>query len=415
MRSFLKGEGLPQIPSRMVISAGFITIILAPMLLVNSQQIWQIRLITLFMILIFAGVELLEQRLYEKNKEPRAIAILFLISRIIIAGLVVKLDNSLQTSLLTTLIPFNAYFVFGAYTSNLIAFGYLIISFTRMTGFDLLISNGHDAFLMSWVVQNMVMIFLLIFARALHRDKEQQHYTEQLLADIQASHRELQAYAIQVAELAAVEERNRLARDIHDSVGHYLTGVNIQLERARVFHARDPEQSLQAIQEAKQAAQEALNDVRRSVSGLREPSPAFTLRHSLETLVNGLTIEQPGIEFTFIGDETDYNQLVLLTLYRAAQEGLTNIRKHANATRIKLKIMLNEQEARLSLQDNGLGISQEILSRIFMTGTSYGLRGIRERVELVQGKIILNSQGNQGTTLEITIPKNPLKTMAGIA
>lgn len=414
MRSFLTGERLPQIPSRMVISAGFITIILAPMLIVNTEQTWQIRLITLFMILIFAGVELLEQRLYEKNEEPRTIAILFLISRIIIAGLVVKLDNSPPTSLLTALIPFNAYFVFGAYTSNLIGFGYLIISFTRITGFGFLISDGHDA-LMSWVIQNVVMIFLLIFARALHRDKEQQHYTEQLLADIQASHRELQAYAIQVAELAAVEERNRLARDIHDSVGHYLTGVNIQLERARVFHARDPEQSLQAIQEAKQAAQEALNDVRRSVSGLREPSPAFTLRHSLETLVNGLAIEQPGIDFSFVGDETDYNQLVLLTLYRAAQEGLTNIRKHANATRIKLKIMLNEQEARLSLQDNGLGISQEILSRIFMTGTSYGLRGIRERVELVQGKIILNSQDHQGTTLEITIPKNPLKTMAGIA
>lgn len=412
MRSLLKGEGVvPQIPSRLVISAGIIAIIIAPTLVVDENQPWNIRLVALIVVLLFASVDLIEQRFYDD--EPASFAVLFLILRIVLAGLAEFVNPSPLTALLSALIPFNAYFVFGPRTSNILAVTYVAMSFVRVNTHLFALSERESV--TNWLVQNVVMIFLLIFARALHRDREQQHYTEQLLADLRSSHRDLQMYAIQVAELAAVEERNRLARDIHDSVGHYLTGVNIQLERARVFHVRDPEQSLQAIQEAKQAAQEALNDVRRSVSGLREPGPAFTLQHSLETLVNGLAADRPEVTFTFDGDETDYNQIVLLTLYRAAQEGLTNIQKHANAAQVDLSISLDVEQARLVLTDDGCGLTPERLSEIFTSGSGFGLRGIRERVELAQGKMTLVSEAHKGTTLTITIPKNPLKLMAGNA
>jgi signal transduction histidine kinase len=255
----------------------------------------------------------------------------------------------------------------------------------------------------------LVLIFLLIIARALQRDKEHQLYTEHLLADLQLSHRELQAYAAQIAELVAVEERNRLAREIHDSVGHYLTGVNIQLERARVFHARDPQQSLLAIQEAKQAAEEALRDVRRSVAGLRETDPSFSLRHSLATLLNNLASDSLQVDFQFSGDESGYNRMALLTLYRAVQEGLTNIQKHANATQVKLEVELGEHQARLCLSDNGRGFDPNRQPPAATNGSGYGLQGIRERIGLVRGQMTLTSTRQQGTTLLITVPKNLLK------
>jgi len=231
-----------------------------------------------------------------------------------------------------------------------------------------------------------------------------------LLADLQASHLRLQAYAAQVADLAAAEERNRLARDIHDSVGHYLTGVNIQLERARVFHARDPQQSLLAIQEAKLAAEEALRDVRRSVAGLRETDSAFSLQHSLNDLLANLATNQLQVDFRFCGDETGYNRLTLLALYRAAQEGLTNIQKHADATHATLEVDLGEQQARLCLSDNGRGFDPHRPS--LSNGSGFGLKGIQERIGLVRGQMSLSSTPQQGTTLTITVPKDPL-TLAG--
>ena len=109
--------------------------------------------------------------------------------------------------------------------------------------------------------------------------------SNQLLADLELSHKRLRDYAVQVEELATARERNRVARDIHDSVGHSLAAVNVQLEKALVFHNRDPDVTVQAMQDAKRAAKKALGDVRESVRTLRQSSEPFSLSESLTALV----------------------------------------------------------------------------------------------------------------------------------
>jgi signal transduction histidine kinase len=358
------------------------------------------------LVLLFAGVEWIEHHLY-RDQVPLRIGFFFMILRLVLAESAAQVNDSPLNMLLFALAVFDAYFVFGAQISNLLAVGYVFISIIRIDEISVVYNETKPV--AGWLIQNLVLFFLLIFARALQRDKEHQRYTEQLLTDLQTSHRELQAYAAQVAELVAVEERNRLARDIHDSVGHYLTGVNIQLERARVYHTRDPQQSLLAIQEAKQAAEEALRDVRHSVAGLRETDSAFSLQYSLNNLLNKLASDPLQVDFQFSGDENGYNRMTLLTLYRAVQEGLTNIQKHAGATQVRLDVELSDLHARLCLSDNGHGFDSNQQQPIPANGSGYGLQGLRERIGVVRGQMTLTSTPQQGTTLLITVPKNPLE------
>ena len=101
-------------------------------------------------------------------------------------------------------------------------------------------------------------LFFQIYARLWERDKNIQTANEKLMADLKESHRQLKLYAEKIADVVASEERNKLARDIHDSLGHYLAAINIQLSKARAFYDRDREESLTALENAKQAAAEAI-------------------------------------------------------------------------------------------------------------------------------------------------------------
>jgi signal transduction histidine kinase len=239
-------------------------------------------------------------------------------------------------------------------------------------------------------------------------DERNHQNLELLLADLEASNVKLQLYADQVAELAATEERNRLARDIHDSLGHRLTVVAIQLEKALAYKDRDPAEAEKAILAAKQAASAALREVRRSVRSLRDADEGFSLRISLAELVDEMENGRFSINYAFTGDETSYSRSVLMALYRSAQEGLTNIQKHAEATAVSLTASLEEAEGKLILQDNGRGFDATTLDDLAIDPYhSFGLQGIQERLELVRGQVQVISQPGKGTILQITVPRNP--------
>jgi signal transduction histidine kinase len=242
------------------------------------------------------------------------------------------------------------------------------------------------------------------------RDQRSRQEMKQLLVELEASHRQLQAYADRVAELAAAAERNRLARDIHDTLGHHLTAINIQLEKAQAYRDRNPAEADRAIRDAKLAAQAALHDVRHSVAALRTTEERFSLAKSLADLVNRLDQDALAVEYHTTGDEAGYANPVLLTLYRAAQEGLTNIQKHARASHAVLDVQLGDEEARLSLRDDGAGFDTGILAEpAAALNHSFGLRGLRERLESVRGQMRIHSDPQHGTELTVVVPKNPAR------
>jgi len=239
-------------------------------------------------------------------------------------------------------------------------------------------------------------------------------HAKRLLADLEQSHRELQNYAAKVEELAAADERNRVARDIHDSVGHSLAVVNVQLEKALVFHWRDPDVTEQAVKDARRAAKEALDDVRASVRTLRQSNDVFSLLQAVTALVERSISDTLKINLDMEGTETGYSKPALMTLYRAAQEGLTNVYKHAGAKEVWITVRLDDKSAYLQVRDDGTGFEPEQFENLPTNRSEqYGLQGIRERLELVGGNMSLESRPTKGTTLMVTVPKQRLTESPG--
>jgi signal transduction histidine kinase len=241
--------------------------------------------------------------------------------------------------------------------------------------------------------------------RVVRQEKAGRVQAEELLAEVERSHLQLQVYAERVAELAATEERNRIAREIHDGLGHALIAITLQLEKALVYQEKQPEVTTQAVGDAKRVAKDALQDVRRSVSVLRAPREPFACSQGISLLVEHLREYGLSVDFEADGSEEDFSNDVLMTLYRVAQEGFTNIEKHAQASTVQVRLHFGE-EAQLSICDNGRGFDTERGPQLAESaGDGYGLQGIRERLELVGGSFQLMSRKGSGVQLLATVTR----------
>lgn len=254
----------------------------------------------------------------------------------------------------------------------------------------------------------ITLFFTFLLARAMMQAIKNQQKLEGLNASLETSHKQLQHYADRVADLAATEERNRLARDIHDSLGHHLAAINIQLEKANAYRERDPNRAQEAVKHAQHSVQDALKDVRHSVSSLREEGESFSFDESLDALIKRTKHSQIELILDKMGNSSSYNKLSLMTLYRVIQEGLTNVHKHANATKVNIKLDFSEQSASLEINDNGCGFDVTVW-QTEQNNQSFGLKGLQERLSLVGGGLCITSQP-QETILKVTIPKTFLTT-----
>jgi signal transduction histidine kinase len=144
------------------------------------------------------------------------------------------------------------------------------------------------------------------------------------------------------------------------------------------------------------------------VGALRQRQPNFSLAEALERLAKGVEDDQLVVDLHIDGDESGYARSTLMALYRAAQEGLTNIQKHARASHVRLEIELGQEEAVLRLRDDGCGFSPDF-SEPETVGDEggFGLRGLRERLELLRGRLDIHSVPEHGTELFVAAPRNP--------
>jgi signal transduction histidine kinase len=233
--------------------------------------------------------------------------------------------------------------------------------------------------------------FTLITKRALDsRERE-----EKLRLEIESAHEQLKVYAATAEDLATTRERNRVAREIHDGVGHYLTVVKTQLDAAAALIPTQPDRARDAVVKAAKLTGEALDDVRRSVGALRTDTTRPPLPAALKQLA---TLGEPVPALAVEGTPRPLPPAVEHALYRAAQEGLTNIRKHARATTSLLRLDFREpQRVRLELADNGVGANGT-------NGTGYGLTGLRERIELLGGTVESGNRAAGGFALTVEVP-----------
>ncbi|WP_199320338.1 sensor histidine kinase [Leptolyngbya sp. FACHB-261] len=210
------------------------------------------------------------------------------------------------------------------------------------------------------------------------------------------SRRRAELLAKEVETLAATLERTRIARDIHDSLGHTLTTLDVQLEVAQELRQRNPEKALQALDTAKLLASQCLQDVRRALQTMRRSD--FNLDKALSTLMEQV---QQNQSFR-VQVKLNLPPLPLQTshqLYCVVQEGLTNIQKHAQASRVGLRSWCTTDSVTLELIDDGQGFDPTAPC------SGFGLRGMQERVQILDGELKIVTAPGRGTQIQVTVPR----------
>lgn len=198
-----------------------------------------------------------------------------------------------------------------------------------------------------------------------------------------------------ISELIKIEERQRIARDLHDTLGQKLSLIGLKSDLARKLINKNPEQAKEELMDVQQTARTALNEVRKLVAEMR----GIRLRDEIIRIKQLLKAAQ----IEFIGNEEDFNlsNVSLLSeniLSMCLKEAVTNVVKHSKASRCTVSIQQKEKEVTMEVTDDGIGnISEED----FFKGS--GLQGMRERLEFVNGTLEVHSNG--GTNLLVTIPK----------
>ena len=209
----------------------------------------------------------------------------------------------------------------------------------------------------------------------------------------QRSRRRAEQLALEVETLATKLERSRIARDIHDSLGHSLTTLDIQLALAERYSQGSSLKLQQTINSAKQLAAQCLAEARQSLQTIRESN--FDLESALRTLSEQMRssfLVHLQVQVPPLPQQLSYQ------LYLMAKEGLVNVQKHADAAKVNLSLVAANGEIVLTLVDDGRGFDTEAVR------SGYGLQGIKERSQLLGGQLKVESKLEKGCLLQVVLP-----------
>ncbi len=212
------------------------------------------------------------------------------------------------------------------------------------------------------------------------------------------------------ARLATIEERNRLAREIHDTLAQGLAAITLQLETADALSEERPERARGAIRRALSLARTNLEEARRSVTDLRAaPLRNRTLTEALQALVQEMQIDGISVKYSATPDDFPLLSPRLETsIYRLAQEALTNVMKHAYATSVEVALSLEDNELHLYIDDNGQGFDVDAVmgnaARLGSQMGHFGLIGMSERAKLLGGSLSIASTSGSGTCFSVCVP-----------
>lgn len=205
------------------------------------------------------------------------------------------------------------------------------------------------------------------------------------------------------AQVGALEERNRIAREIHDTLAQGLSAIALHLETADALLATPDKiaNAQHAVQQALGVTRASLDEARRSVYDLRAaPLEGRTLATALAELVQN-TAAYPALRLAFeaVGANHPLPVAVEVGLYRVAQEALHNVLQHAQAQRALVRLVITPEQAQLTIEDDGRGFDEAGIAQ-----GRYGIRGMNERIGLLGGQLTLRSTRGLGTTIVVTAP-----------
>jgi signal transduction histidine kinase len=277
--------------------------------------------------------------------------------------------------------------------------GSVILSFSMVY-----LQWGESAALRSveaWLVAGVISGVGIVISLWLNAIIEQSYQRRQLIEDLARTQSELATAERKAGVLA---ERQRLAREIHDTLAQGFTSIVMHLEAAEQALLDDKPTAQHHLNLARRTARDNLGQARRVVQDLRpEALEEGSLPDAIRRVVSRWG-EESGVvaQATITGQPDLLHPEIEVTLLRAVQEALANARKHAHAGRVDVTLSYTDDLIILDVQDDGVGFQNGRNSD--PTTGGFGLTGMRERVEQLQGSLLIESASGEGTTLVITIP-----------
>ena len=235
--------------------------------------------------------------------------------------------------------------------------------------------EGRPLLLLAQSLARILLLYLVpLIVSVLAQRERRQH------AQLEAAHQRLRRHAATVEQLAISRERNRVARDLHDTLAHTLSALIVQLEALRTLLVHDPEAAPAVVDDLTEQARRGLEESRRAILALRTgPVETMGLIGALRETLQAFQA-RTGVEshLTVAGQELDLTNEEGQALFRIAEEALSNVERHAVARRVDLRLACGSDRVDLVIQDDGVG---------FDLGTvnpeHYGLTGMRERAAII--------------------------------
>ena len=224
---------------------------------------------------------------------------------------------------------------------------------------------------------------------------------KQQQASLARANAQLAHYASTLEHLTISRERNRMARELHDTLAHTLSGLSVQLETAKAYWDVDPTTAQRLLDKSLTATRDGLQETRRALKSLRASSLddlglLLAVRQLAESAAERANLQ---LDLTLPATLPALPETVEQCLYRVAQEAIANVVHHANAKTLTVHLTYNNADCVLTVQDDGLGFDLHDVDQ----ADHFGLTGMRERAALVGGDLVIESRQGEGTKVQVRI------------
>jgi len=282
--------------------------------------------------------------------------------------------------------------------------GFLITGiFTVIMAILMPLGLGFEMGLPLIFIYGIIYFLLATFIAIIREAEAAREESQKQQAELQTAHRQLQSYTAQAEELAVLQDRNRLARNLHDSVTQTIFSMRLTAEAANMLQEQNPARVGAELQKLQSLAKSALAEMRSLIFELRPTAvTALGLVPALRQLV--VTLErQYGLKVDLrVNGDPQLTESEAQRLFRISQEALNNVVKHAQTDKAVLSIRFDNGRVLIQVEDQGIGFAPE---DIRAEEGHMGLSGMQERVDAMGGTMIVDSHPDQGTrvTVEVTL------------
>ena len=358
-----------------------------------GKEDYQKEVLLLFLLCLFTICNIMRKK-FLKNQLQKWFVVSYIISVLTLGGInyVIAFAGTdiFNILLLMELIVFYGKLSWGLLSLNFVVY---VVSFVGLLDYSSLKETYSD---LSNILLNFFFPCLVLFLfRSVIGEK---HKYEKINKQLEEANKTLKEYAERIEELAKSQERNRIAQEHHDSMGHSLMALNMNLEYAESVVTSKPDKAVEIIHKTRNMTKDCVNDLRKVVSLLKDTPHTEQLREAINELFSRFQ-ESNRVRFRLNMDDSIENEPpdIKNCIYKTIREAVTNGIKHGMASVILIEILGESEFICLKIENNGAANKNIIKSN--------GLSGMEERIALLGGKMQLVSEEDKGFTVKAMIPR----------